>query len=717
MVVRLQPRSITVDRGSRGFGLSLIYRGLDKYEEKDTGIFVARVVPGGQAARFGVRENDKIMTINGKTPRNVDDAVAVIKQAGNQIKLVVLREEDVPDISVTQEEQEQQHQQHQDQEQNWLGQQPISRSGSARSFNTTFGRPAATPSPRPQRAFGGQQQTPQSGPHSLGGGHLSSSAVAPPSPSPHQQGRQQDFLRQQEEYRRQQQQQQQQQHHPDSVQDTVRNIIANTDFRDFEVSRPRSPGALSAGAALTSGGRRVIQNGHPQETMKSTENVKTIVESFHRPGTGQSNKYKSTGSLHELGIDNYPNPEYPQSSRMSRKEEKQSLQNLNNRLASYIDRVRQLQNENNKLTHQIRTVEEYQSREVNNVKDLYDKQIAELKEALDNMNKQYNQLKVGAEGLLQENEELKDKLAKKDRDLANSTNHVEALEEEIRNISNKMSKLEQERQKAQEELKDALPEMDQLRKKLAELKRVLDDEQLKKADLENQCSRLEEDLKFKLQVLEKELTEVKTRKEIEIHEMDGKLQEEYEDRLQQALEELRGVYDKQMEQNREDFAKLYDDRMRDLQTQLTNERGSNASALTELKESRARIDALVRKISDLESNNLALQQKLADLAQNNDDLKSAHRAQMAAKDGEIKRLLDQLAEQLKEYQNLQDLKVQLDMEIAVFRQLLESEEGRLGIGDRSMDNSDASEPHMKHVQERKSESTFQRKITVSQTQL
>ena len=96
MVVQLRPRAITVERGSRGFGLSLIYRGLDKYEEKDTGIFVARVVPGGQAARYGVREDDKILTINGKTPRNVDDAVGVIKQAGNQIKLVVLRAEDVP---------------------------------------------------------------------------------------------------------------------------------------------------------------------------------------------------------------------------------------------------------------------------------------------------------------------------------------------------------------------------------------------------------------------------------------------------------------------------------------------------------------------------------------------------------------------------------------------------------------------------------------------
>ena len=64
MVVQLRPRAITVERGSRGFGLSLIYRGLDKYEEKDTGIFVARVVPGGQAARYGVREDDKVSVMS-----------------------------------------------------------------------------------------------------------------------------------------------------------------------------------------------------------------------------------------------------------------------------------------------------------------------------------------------------------------------------------------------------------------------------------------------------------------------------------------------------------------------------------------------------------------------------------------------------------------------------------------------------------------------------
>ncbi len=67
-----------------------------------------------------------------------------------------------------------------------LGQQPISRSGSARSFNTTFGRPAATPSPRPQRHAFGTPQTPvgqgHGQPHSLGP-HAGGS---PPSPSPQQ---------------------------------------------------------------------------------------------------------------------------------------------------------------------------------------------------------------------------------------------------------------------------------------------------------------------------------------------------------------------------------------------------------------------------------------------------------------------------------------------------------------------------------------------------
>jgi hypothetical protein len=57
-------------------------------------------------------------------------------------------------------------------------------------------------------------------------------------------------------------------------------------------------------------------------------------------------------------------------------------------------------------------------------------------------------------------------------------------------------------------LQEALPEIESLRDRLADEKRKLDEEQLKVADLENQLSRMEEDLNFKMQLLEKELTEV-----------------------------------------------------------------------------------------------------------------------------------------------------------------------------------------------------------------
>merc|ERR1711902_405370 len=226
-----------------------------------------------------------------------------------------------------------------------------------------------------------------------------------------------------------------------------------------------------------------------------------------------------------------------------------------------------------------------------------------------------------------------------------------------------------------------------------------------------------------VQKLQDKLTEAKTRKEVEITEMDSKLQEEYEDRLQKALNELREVYNNQMTQNRDDFAKLYETRVHELQTSLSDERGKASSSEQALKESKSRIDALMTRVTELESSNLTLNQKMSDLTQNLEDTNSAHRAQLAAKDNEIKRLLDELSRQLEEYQNLMDTKIGLDMEIAVFRRLLESEEDRLGISIDEGDDFDAgavvahSSPEIVRTVTTNSETNFQRKITVSQTQL
>jgi len=719
MPLSMRPRVIQVDRGSRGFGLSLIYRGLDKYEEKETGIFVARVVPGGQAAKFGVKENDKIISINNKTPRNVDDAVGIIKDAGKSIKLVVVRQEEVPDVVID----DNLSLASENMDAGWMRATiglPGSRTGSVRSFNTNYGRQSPENSPRNNRDRVQVHNNPPSSPQ------------------------QQEFLRQQEEYRRQQQElaERQAAQEAEAQRQYEQQLLLHQQQAELEAAKlaaNESPIKQTVREIINKHDPDILmkQNGTnlmpPQrvieETRKSVENVTKVIEHItdgrKSPGSfsTKSSKYKSTISLHDLGLDNYPYPEMPEASRLSRKEEKQSLQNLNNRLAGYIDKVRQLQRDNAKLTKQIKHIEEYQSKEVTNVKQIYDQEIDSLKDALDGLSKQYNQLKVASEGLLNENEELKDTLRRKDNDLKNSGDLINGLQEEVRDLSNKMGSLENERRKTQEKLDEVLPEVQRLQDKLAEAKKLLDDEVLKKADLENHCQRLDEELKFKIQLLEQQLEEVKTRKEIEITEMDGKLQEEYEDRLQKALNELRDVYDKQMAQNREDFGKLYESRVNELQTALSNERGKASSSTQALGETKARIDALLTRVSELESANLTLNQKMGDMAQNMEDQNSAHRAQLAAKDNEIQRLLDELSHQLEEYQNLMDTKIALDMEIAVFRRLLESEEDRLGISidgaDESFDGdlTTESSPEILKTITTNSESNFQRKITVSQTQL
>ena len=75
--------------------MSLIYKGLDKYHADDTGVYVAKIVPGGQSQRAGLKENDKILKINNKVPENVNDAVHYIKKAGKNLMLTIER----PDVT------------------------------------------------------------------------------------------------------------------------------------------------------------------------------------------------------------------------------------------------------------------------------------------------------------------------------------------------------------------------------------------------------------------------------------------------------------------------------------------------------------------------------------------------------------------------------------------------------------------------------------------
>ena len=61
---------------------------------------------------------------------------------------------------------------------------------------------------------------------------------------------------------------------------------------------------------------------------------------------------------------------------------------------------------------------------------------------------------------------------------------------------------------------------------------------------------------------EGQLTETRAKKTEEITELDGRLQHEYETRLQESLQDLRDQYEAQMRANREEIEAIYNLKVR-----------------------------------------------------------------------------------------------------------------------------------------------------------
>ncbi|KAF1463387.1 Lamin-B2, partial [Spheniscus demersus] len=369
--------------------------------------------------------------------------------------------------------------------------------------------------------------------------------------------------------------------------------------------------------------------------------------------------------------------------RISRLQEKEELRQLNDRLAVYIDRVRALELENDRLLLKISEKEEVTSRAEGRftpgIKSLYESELADARRVLDETAKERARLQIEIGKLRAELEEFNKSYKKKDADLSVAQGRIKDLEVLFHRSEAELNTVLNEKRSLEAEVADLRAQLAKAEDGHAVAKKQLEKETLMRVDLENRCQSLQEDLDFRKNVFEEEIRETRKRHEHRLVEVDTSRQQEYESKMTQALEDLRNQHDEQVKLYKMELEQTYQAKLENAKLSSDQNDKAAGAAREELKEARMRIEALSYQLSGLQKQASAAEDRIRELEEMMAGEREKFRKMLDAKEREMTEMRDQMQQQLTEYQELLDVKLALDMEISAYRKLLEGEEERLKL--------------------------------------
>ncbi|XP_030877064.1 lamin-B2 [Leptonychotes weddellii] len=409
-------------------------------------------------------------------------------------------------------------------------------------------------------------------------------------------------------------------------------------------------------------------------------------------GTGNDIRFKAQGG-----------PATPLSpTRLSRLQEKEELRELNDRLAHYIDRVRALELENDRLLLKISEREEVTTREVSGIKTLYESELADARRVLDETARERARLQIELGKLKAELEEANKSSKKREGELTVAQGRVKDLESLFHRSEAELAAALSDKRGLESDVTELRAQLAKAEDGHAVAKKQLEKETLMRVDLENRCQSLQEELDFRKNVFEEEVRETRRRHERRLVEVDSSRQQEYDFRMAQALEELRGQHDEQVRLYKLELEQTYQAKLDSAKLSSDQNDKAASAAREELKEARMRVESLSYQLSGLQKQASAAEDRIRELEETMAGERDKFRKMLDAKEQEMTEMRDVMQQQLAEYQELLDVKLALDMEISAYRKLLEGEEerwespgpGSSGIGSGSGSSSGSTSFHL-----------------------
>ncbi|XP_053714215.1 keratin, type I cytoskeletal 13-like [Synchiropus splendidus] len=308
--------------------------------------------------------------------------------------------------------------------------------------------------------------------------------------------------------------------------------------------------------------------------------------------------------------------------------EKATMQNLNDRLASYLQKVRTLEKENDRLDKQIR--DWYANRTV---------------------------VSHDHTGFFAIIEDLKDKIR-----VAARVNAKTVLD-----IDNAKLAADDFKMKYESELAIRLA----VEADIAGLRKVLDDLNLARLDLEGQLEGLREELIILKRNHQEEMALLQSQMGGQVNvSVDASPSPD----LNEAMKEIREHYESSIAKNRRDLEAWYQNKVAGLEAEVTTQTEVLSTTRTEIKDLKSTYQRLQIELQSHLSMKASLEGTLAETQARYASQLASLQNQVSSLEAQLSQIQANIVSNKNEYDMLLDLKTRLELEIAEYRRLLDGED-------------------------------------------